>query len=86
MDELYEIVKGLHNLLEHKRYEIEQSGRKTDSYLMSEFENRENEIDAYAKRIAEIHVSSFEINGVVENFKKDAEEIRQHIATVGETK
>lgn len=86
MDELYQIFRGLNNLLEKKRYEIEQSGRKMDSYLISEFANRENEIDAFAKSIAQVNVSGFEINSVVENFKRDAEIIKQNIAAIGENK
>ncbi len=86
MDELYQMFKGLNNLLENKRFEIEQSGRKMDSYMISEFANRENEIDAFAKSIAQVNVSGFEINDVIENFKLEAEIIKHKIAAIGENK
>lgn len=86
MEELYEIVKGLNNLLEQKQDELERSGRQMDSHLMSELENRKLEIEGFVKGIAAVNVSNIKMYGVIENFKKSATEIRERISKVGMSK
>lgn len=86
MEELYEIVKGLNNLLEQKQVELEESGREMNSHLMSELENRKLDIEAFVASIAAVNVSNFEMYGVIENFKKNAAEIRERISKVGRDK
>ncbi|MBI2285156.1 MAG: hypothetical protein HYU71_15700 [Bacteroidetes bacterium] len=83
MEELYEMVKGLHNLLEHKRAEIEKSGKTMDSYLLDEFVNQEREIGDFAKSVSLVNVSTFEITVVIENFKRGADGIKERIANIG---
>jgi hypothetical protein len=86
MEELYEIVKGLNNLLEQKQDELERSGRQIESHLMSELENRKLEIEGFVKGIAAVNVSNIKMYGVIENFKKSATEIRERISKVGMSK
>lgn len=86
MEELYQIVKGLHNLLEAKRLELEDAGRHFDSHLTNEFDNREADIENFTQSIALLDQSPFLKNEIMNNYNKDAEVIRQRIADIGKLK
>lgn len=86
MEELNQMSIELYDLLEKKSVELAQSDTKTDSYIMSELDNRKREIDIFSERAALVNISPVERAGVIASFRTGAEDIKKKIAAIGDTK